>query len=885
MTNRSKRKGPPDRDPNEKREAEKYASPVASREYIRTVLHEEGSPLDFEQLIDRFELTDLPDQQEALRRRLAAMLRDAQLIRNRKGGFVPIDEADLIVGRISAHPDGFGFLIADAGGDDIYLNGKQMRRVLHGDRAVVCITGLDRRGRREGRIVDVTERANHTIVGRLMDERGIFFINADNKRIHQDLLIPENELGGATSGDMVIAEIVEQPTNRHPPVGRVATILGQHLRPGMETDVAIASHDIPDVWPAEVEASLKQFGEVIPESEVAQRRDVRSMPLVTIDGADARDFDDAVYCERRKDGWRLFVAIADVSHYVQPEQALDKEAYRRGTSVYFPSRVVPMLPEVLSNGLCSLNPRVDRLCMLCEMTLDESGQIKRTRFDRAVMNSHARFTYTQVATILLDKKNKLRDTHKELVPHLEQLHKLYKVLSGQRRLRGAIEFDSTETRIIFDEQQKIREIVPVHRNDAHKMIEECMILANVAAARYLEKRRLPALYRVHASPKEDRLEELRAFLALHGLTLDGGESPSALDYARLSMEISDRPDASVISIVMLRSMQQAVYQPANEGHFGLALEEYAHFTSPIRRYPDLLVHRAIGHSLDGGKVKDYRYSADAMATMGEQCSMTERRADEATRDVTSWLKCEYMQDHVGDEFDGVVSAVTSFGLFVQLSDIHVEGLVHITSLDSDYYHFDQAAHTLVGERSGVRLRLGDEIRVVVAAVNLEERKIDFQPVQMPGKSKTNNKSRKAKPKKTKPKHVKRKETKAKVQSDKNSDTKKSTRKQKAKKKQSSNRKSTRAESPRNKKTTKKKTSGKVTSKKKAGAQTKKNTRKKVVKKKRTRKAEAATAGKQTSGKKVVAKKSASKKVSKKKVAKTGASKKAVATNRRKKRSD
>lgn len=861
MTKSSKRKGTPDRDPNEKREAEKYATPVASREFIRTVLHDEGSPLDFDQLVERFELSDLPEQQEALRRRLAAMLRDAQLIRNRKGGYVPIDEADLLVGRISAHPDGFGFLIADAGGDDIYLNGKQMRRVLHGDRAVVCITGLDRRGRKEGRIVDVIERANHQIVGRLMDERGIFFINADNRRIHQDLLIPENELRGASSGDMVIAEIVEQPTNRHPPVGRIANILGQHLRPGMETDVAIASHDIPDHWPAEVESSLKQFKDTLPDDEIARRRDVRSMPLVTIDGADARDFDDAVYCERRKGGWRLFVAIADVSHYVQPEAALDQEAYRRGTSVYFPSRVVPMLPEVLSNGLCSLNPKVDRLCMLCEMTLDESGQIKRTRFDRAVMNSHARFTYTQVATILLDKKNKLRETHKDLVPHLEHLHKLYKVLSAQRRVRGAIEFDSTETRIIFDEQQKIREIVPVHRNDAHKMIEECMILANVAAARYLEKRRLPALYRVHASPKADRLEELRAFLALHGLTLDGGETPTALDYAKVSHEISDRPDASVISIVMLRSMQQAVYQPVNEGHFGLALEEYAHFTSPIRRYPDLLVHRAIGHSLDGGKVKDYRYSADAMVAMGEQCSMTERRADEATRDVTSWLKCEYMQDHVGDEFEGVVSAVTSFGLFVQLSDIHVEGLVHITALDSDYYHFDQAAHTLVGERAGLRFRLGDEIRVLVAAVNLEERKIDFQPVLTPVKRKSDNPSRKSKPKKTKPKHVKRKEAKAAAQGGKKAETRKSTRKPKAKKKNTSKSKSAEGGTTRNKKTAKKKTS----------AQTSQSVRKKSVKKKPT----------QTARKKSTAKKKSTGKA----VTKRAVSKKKGTAARRKKRSD
>ncbi|MBX2823695.1 MAG: ribonuclease R [Gammaproteobacteria bacterium] len=801
-----KRDASPPHDPNHSTERQKYEFPVASRDYIRSVLHDAGSPMDFDQLVERFGLNDTPEQQEGLRRRLAAMLRDAQLIRNRKGGFVPVDEADLIVGRVSAHPDGFGFLIADAGGDDVYLNGKQMRRALHGDRAVVCITGEDRRGRREGRIVDVTERANHQIVGRLLEERGIYIVAPDNRRIHQDLMIPENALGGARGGDMVIADIVEQPTNRHPPVGKITTVLGQHLRPGMETDVALASHEIPHHWPEDVEDALTRIVGEVTAKDCEGRKDVRNLPLVTIDGEDARDFDDAVYCEARDDGWRLFVAIADVSHYVRHDEPLDGEAYRRGTSVYFPNRVVPMLPEVLSNGLCSLNPDVDRLCMLCEMTLDKSGAIKRTRFHRAVMHSHARLTYTQVAAMLVDKDKQLRQQFKPVLPHLQQLHKLFKALSRARKKRGAIEFESNETRIVFNQQQKIDEIVPVQRNDAHKMIEECMILANVAAARYLHRHRLPALYRVHAHPTADKLEELRAFLSLHGLSLGGGDTPAATDYAKLSRQVMKRPDAAVISTVMLRSMQQAVYQPRNDGHFGLALEEYAHFTSPIRRYPDLLVHRAIAFSLEGGKAKDYRYDHEAMVGLGEHCSMTERRADEATRDVTSWLKCEYMQDHVGDEFAGVVSAVTSFGLFVQLSDIHVEGLIHITSMGSDYFRFNQTAHTLVGEHTGVRYGLGDEIHVVVAAVNLEERKIDFQPV-------TTTEKRKSGRKKTTPKHVKRKARQAAADSGQDSGKRKKTTKRKANGKTAASRKprsktKTRAKSKAKAKTKTKKTGSK-----------------------------------------------------------------------------
>ena len=716
------------RDPHAARESEKYAAPIASREYILETLRDEGSPIDLEALGERLGLDADEDATEALRRRVRAMIRDGQLHENRRRGLVPVDDSSLVAGRISAHPDGFGFLVSEEREKDVFLSAREMRAVLHGDRVVVNVTGEDRRGRPEGRIVSVVERANRSLVGRIAIEHGIATVAADSKRIHQDLLVEPGHRMDAEHGDMVVAEITEQPTRKSQPVGRIVEVLGAHLTPGMEIDVALHTHGIPVEWPDAVTEQAASFSTTVRREDMLGRKDVRGIPLVTIDGADARDFDDAVWCEPTESGWRLIVAIADVAHYVRPGEPLDDEAVTRGTSVYFPGRVVPMLPEVLSNGLCSLNPDVDRLCMLCDMTLDEEGSVRKARFHNGVLRSHARLTYSKVHEILTEPESSLRDEYEEVVPVLEDLHGLYEVLAKARRSRGAIEFDSNETRIVFDGERKISELVPVVRNDAHKLIEECMILANIQAAAFLEKAEIPALYRVHNGPKADRLEDLRAFLALHGLTVGGGVTPTAADYAKLSREIADRPDRAVIQTVMLRSMQQAVYQPKNEGHFGLALEQYAHFTSPIRRYPDLLVHRAIKHAISREKNAAYRYSPADMQALGESCSVYERRAEEASRDVVSWLKCEYMQQHVGGEFEGVVAAVTSFGLFVDLVDIHVEGLIHITNLSRDYYKFDSAAHALIGERTGQQYHLGDRMVVRVASVNLDERKIDFAEV-------------------------------------------------------------------------------------------------------------------------------------------------------------
>lgn len=722
-------------DPEGEREAQRYQRPIASREYIVRLLRDHSEPMSYDEIAAYLELTE-EDDLEALRRRLIAMVRDGQLLLNRREGYLPVDSTNLVRGRVIAHPDGFGFVVPDERGEDVYVNPREMRMLLHGDRVVVRVTGVDRRGRREGAVAEVLERANERVVGRVGVESGVTTLAPDNKRITQDILIPSENVGAAKEGEIAVAEIVRQPTRRRQPIGRIVEVLGDHMAPGMEIDVAINSHGIPANWPDAVETETSALGESVPEADKKKRADLRKLPLVTIDGEDSKDFDDAVYCERRwRGGWRLIVAIADVGAYVTPGTALDAEAQRRGTSVYFPNRVVPMLPEVLSNGLCSLNPGVDRLCLACEMRIDSAGRITRTQFREAIMRSHARLTYTEVAGILIDNDREARDRRSELVPHLEELHRLYQTLHRARTERGAIDFDSTETQILFDDAGRISSIEPYERNDAHRIIEECMIAANVATARFLNRHKLPALYRVHSGPEADRVEELKAFLAERGLELGGGSEPTAKDFSRVLAQSADRPDKYLIQTVLLRSMQRAVYQPDGTGHFGLALDHYAHFTSPIRRYPDLLVHRAIRHRLHRGKASNFEYSHEDMVRFGDHCSLTERRADEATRDVEAVLKCQYMEGHVGDEFDGLITGVTSFGVFVVLDGMYAEGLVHVTSLPRDYYQFDPVGHCLTGDRSGRVYRLGDALRVRVTRVDVEERKIDFDPVSEPPKSK------------------------------------------------------------------------------------------------------------------------------------------------------
>ena len=712
------------KDPHAGREANKYERPIISREFILEHLTQSDSPIAMKTLAAEFGLVHDQDL-EALRRRLNAMARDGQIIQNRRGGYGLAKKMDLVSGRVIGHADGYGFLVPEDGGEDVFLSAKQMRSVLHGDRVMVQITGIDRRNRREGALVEVLERNTHEIVGRFYAEGGVGFVVPDNKRMCQEIIIPPANQGKARKGQIVVAAIVEQPSTHSQAIGNVIEVLGDHMAPGMEMEIAIRSYELPHQWSSAVLEEIGQFSAEIPSAAIGGREDIRDLPLVTIDGEDSRDFDDAVYCERNAHGWRLLVAIADVSSYVKPDCALDIEARLRGNSVYFPQNVIPMLPEILSNHLCSLNPHVDRLCMVCELHVTAAGKIQKSRFFEGVMRSHARLTYTKVAAMLVDRDVELRKEYAALTPHLENLYALYRILQVAREKRGAIDFERPETRIVFGAQRKIEKIVPVIRNDAHRLIEEFMIAANIATAETLLHHKLPAVYRVHAEPSADKLTDLRSFLSELGLKLGGGEQPEAKDYARLISSVGDRPDRHLIETVLLRSMKQAVYHPDNVGHFGLALPAYTHFTSPIRRYPDLLVHRGIRHILAGKSASEFFYTTGDMQSLGEHCSMTERRADEATRDAIDWLKCEYMMSRVGQEFSGIITTVTSFGLFVELDDIYIEGLIHVTALENDYYHFDPVKHRMVGERTGMTYRLADKIHVKVARVDLDDRKIDF----------------------------------------------------------------------------------------------------------------------------------------------------------------
>ena len=706
------------------REAVRYAQPIHSREAIISLLEKMAEPVMPASIAKQLGLVGKRDKY-ALTRRLSAMVRDGQLVQNRRGEILVAARAGLVSGTVLAHREGFGFLIPDDQGDDIFLSPRQMRELMHGDRAVVRVRGLDAKGRREGSVVDVLERKTRNLVGRYFRESGVGFIVPDNPRFTQEVMIPDGNVSNAQAGQIVIVEIIEYPGKHKQAVGRVTKVLGNDRAAGMEVEIAIHSHSIPHEWAQQVLQSAEAFGNVVPKTAIHGRVDLRNLPLVTIDGADARDFDDAVFCEPRGEGWRLIVAIADVSHYVTPGSALDNEASERATSVYFPDWVVPMLPEALSNGLCSLNPEVDRLCMVCEMHVDAKGKVTRTKFYQAIMRSHARLVYDQVAEVLQGTTKKLRKKFERVLNNLQSLHAVYRKFSVNRRVRGAIEFDRPETRIVFDVNRKIEEIVPVQRNIAHRIIEECMIAANVQAAKFIKRQQVPALYRVHAGPESDRLEKLREFLSSLGLRLGGGGKPQAKNFANLLDKLGHRDDRYLVETVLLRSLAQAVYSPTNIGHFGLALECYSHFTSPIRRYPDLLLHRAIKHVL-GKSRKPFYFSPREIEASGHHCSMAERRADDATRDAVAWLKCDYMQDRIGESFDAMITGVTGFGLFVEILESSIEGLVHVTSLDSDYYQHDDVHHCLVGERSGKVYRLADKIQVKLLSVDMQTRKIDFE---------------------------------------------------------------------------------------------------------------------------------------------------------------
>ena len=703
-----------------------YKHPIPGPNDLIDFLTETGKPLKADAILKAFDLKG-QRMRSLLVEKLNTMVRAGQIIENRGGEYCLTAKLDLVTGTVSGHRDGFGFVVRDDGeSEDVYLSAREMRPLFDGDRVAIRVKGMDRRGRAEGQLVDVLERGTQQVAGQFIRERGIGLVIPDNSKISHRILIPKDESGGAKHGQMVVVEILDFPTYVEQATGRVVNIIGTPGEKGIATDIAIHSHAIPYKWPDTVREQVQEFGAEVPDASMDGRTELRNVDLITIDGADARDFDDAVFCMKAESGWRLLVAIADVANYVSIGSALDKEAIVRGTSVYFPDRVVPMLPEVLSNGLCSLNPKVDRLCMVCDMEVSSSGKVTKATFFEGVMKSKARLTYSQVGDFLSGASK--TSVPSELQASVRDLHDLYKAFAKQRRHRGAIEIDLPQTKFKLNDDGEIDRIEVVPRNDAHRLIEECMIAANVEAAKFLKKHRIPGLYRVHPKPDTDRFNDLRLYLISLGLKVPHPDHVEPRHFTQLIEQVKDRPDSAAITMAMLRSLTHAEYSPTNVGHFGLALESYAHFTSPIRRYPDLLVHRAIRHIIRGGKPGKYDYAPKEMERLGTITSAHEKRAEEATRDVEAWLKCQYMEQHLGDEFDGVITGVTNFGVFVQITELMTDGLVHVTSLANDYYKYDAGSQKLVGERSGHTYSLGEEMRIRVERVDMETRKIDFRPV-------------------------------------------------------------------------------------------------------------------------------------------------------------
>ncbi|MCV6803377.1 ribonuclease R, partial [Achromobacter ruhlandii] len=732
---------PPDFDPD-----------VPSREAILKALRSAGAPLSPVELAERMGV-ERPATMVGFERRLGAMERDGQLMPNRKGVLLLATKLDFVAGKVLGHRDGFGFLLRDDGGPDLFLSPREMLKVLHGDRVLVKPSG-EYRGKPEGTIVEVIERRTNKLVGRFLHEHGLSIVVPEDQRIKHDILIPPSDTNGAQHGQVVSVEIMEQPTRHTQPLGRVAEVLGEIDDPGMEIEIAVRKFDVPVEFSEAARKQAARLPDVVRKGDLKDRVDLRDVPLITIDGEDARDFDDAVYCEavelgtgqRKRPGWRLLVAIADVSHYVRPGDALDDDALERGTSVYFPRRVIPMLPESLSNGLCSLNPDVDRLVLVCDMVIPASGAKAGTvtayQFYNAVMHSHARTTYTNIWAALQQPGGPAAHAMRAVMPQVQSLYELFHLLSQSRKKRGAIDFDTVETKIVCNELGRIEQIVPSVRNDAHKLIEECMLAANTCAADFMTRSKHPGLYRIHEGPTPERLQSLREFLRTMGLSLGGGDTPTAKDYGDFLDSVRGRPDYQLLQTMCLRSMQQAIYSPDNLGHFGLSYPGYSHFTSPIRRYPDLLTHRVIKALLAGQRYvpslddqpvvigRTQREHEHAIwEKLGLVLSASERRADEASRDVEAWLKCWFVKERVGEDFSGTVTGVASFGIFVTLDTLHVEGLVHVSELGGEYFQFNDALHELRGERTGMRYRLTDKVQVQVSRVDLEARRIEFRLVQ------------------------------------------------------------------------------------------------------------------------------------------------------------
>lgn len=709
------------KDPHYEREAQKYSHPVPSREFLLEFLSNYGQPISWPNLLDELGIKDRIEKQ-GLKKRLKAMLREGQLMMDRRYRYCVVDKLPLIKGTVIAHPEGYGFLSPEDGTDDLYLSPREMKRVLHGDKVLGRCIGFDKRGRKEGAIREVIQTTDKPIIGRFIKMDTVGVVEPSDPRFTRSILItkPDTHLA---SGQIVLVKRLNHPDQSAELMGEIIEIIGDDKGPGVEVEMALRTYDIPFEWPKTLHKELHKLTSVdlneLDESFVK----LTHLPFVTIDGEDAKDFDDAVYCEKdKRDGWLLWVAIAHVSHYVRPGTEIDKEAEKRGTSVYFPNRVIPMLPERLSNDLCSLNPNVLRLVVVCEMHVNQQGEVKRYRFYEGCIQSSARLTYNQVAHALEQPSEEIAS--QPFWESIINLHELYQVLASQRAERGALAFDFPELKVIFSDQQKVEKIIPHRRLISHQMIEEAMLLANICAAKFAMKHQLPILYRNHAPPDQQAFHELCMMLRIPGFKRVKKEiEPTWV--AKLLEEVHKRPDGEFLELMILQSLARALYEPECRGHFGLAYPTYTHFTSPIRRYPDLLVHRAICQYLHQEK-QDKQKALVYLKKMGEHCSMTERRADDAVRDVTSWLKCEYMLAHVGQVYEGIVRSITDFGLFVQLKDLYVEGLVHVTALKNDYYRYEPHRFRMKGERTGTTYGIGERLMVRVSKVNLAERKIDFE---------------------------------------------------------------------------------------------------------------------------------------------------------------
>ena len=730
-------------DPHFEREKRKYGdNPLPSREYILAWLAEQGELMTFRQMVKAFALEG--ERADFLEHRLKAMLGAGQILRNRQGRFGIARKMDLLSGQVVAHPEGYGFFSPDSDEADGFIAPKYMQELMHGDRILARVKFVGADGRKEYAPVEILERGQKRVVGKISQRHGIWSVVPENRRLTQPVIIPGDQRGGAKSGQIVLLEITEYPARHQQAIGRVISVLGEAMAAGMEVTVAIANHNIPHEFSAETEKQVAKLPDALRPVDYEGRLDLRHLPFVTVDGINSRDFDDAVFAEKRGENYRLYVAIADVSHYVPADSPLDHDAYERGTSVYFPDRVIPMLPEKLSTGLCSLNPQVDRLALVCEMTVAVDGSIRRSKFHQAVIHSHCRFTYDTVEEILFDRDEAVREGFKSLLGPLEALKAVYDILLAARHARHTIEFDMSEAEFFYDSEGKIESIEERKRLNSHKLIEECMIAANVCAAKFLHKQKLPGLYRVHDEPADERLEKFIDFAGKLGLVWRGqAGSVEPRHFKELLDAARKRNEHHLIEKMMLRSMAQAVYSPENRGHFGLALDSYAHFTSPIRRYPDLLLHRAVTHHLQGGNKKDYLYSPESMVEKGKHCSMAERRADDATRDAMDFLKCEFMSHRLGEVFSGRISSVTSFGFFVTLDDFYIDGLVHISTLTNDYYHFDADHLTLTGERGGQRFAMLDAVEVRVAKVDIDDKKIDFELIRHSGMPQAHSRSKRA----------------------------------------------------------------------------------------------------------------------------------------------